>query len=498
MLIPFNLLCRKYDIKPKGVFHVGANNCAEISDYYNNGVERSVWIEALPGIYKELKEVISKYPKTIGINACVSDVNGKEVDFNVSSNHGESSSMFEFDLHSQYHPDVTFIDKIKLKTRRIDSLIIEKSINIREFDFLNCDLQGNELAALKGMGDMLRVFKFVYIELNQKELYKGIPLFDEVNAYLEDFGFELKEVKWTGAGWGDGFYMKRTDMNSVFKKHSFKPILQDRIVSVPNHFMPTMPFNYPDDNENVFEHWYYENYKEKTGREYLPVQWTAYHVKHSFGNDQNAIKEIQAWVDKLPHTHKYYTICQFDLGCMVDFKDLDVLVFGMAGGRIDYCLPLLSMPHKFQFNNHRTLFATFVGRKTHPIREHVFTNLQNKNGCYVSEHKHDLSAYCSLLASSVFSVCPRGFGNASFRIQESIQYGAIPVIVSDVRLEPHGIPFEEYGYYIDEKDAGSIYEILQEKTVDEITEKQSKLKYYFENYFSYQGNKKIILEKLKQ
>lgn len=202
MLIPFDTLCKKYSIKPEGVFHIGANNGAECEIYYANGVKRSVWIEALPDVYKELKEVVSKYPKTIALNACVSDVDGHTVQFNVSSNHGESSSMLEFGSHSQAHPDVTFVDKIRLVTSRVDSLIIKKGINIREFDFLNIDLQGAELLALKGMGDMLRLFKWCYIEVNLSDVYINCAKFDEVTAYLKDFGFELKEVKWTGANWG--------------------------------------------------------------------------------------------------------------------------------------------------------------------------------------------------------------------------------------------------------------------------------------------------------
>lgn len=499
MLIPFDLLCRKYSIKPEGVFHVGANNCAEISQYYANGVKQSVWIEALPEVYKELKEVISKYPKTIGINACVSDVDGKQVEFNVSSNHGESSSMFDFNTHSTHHPDVTFIDKIKLTTSRIDSLVIKKGINIREFDFLNIDLQGAELLALKGMGDMLRLFKSCYIEVNREELYRGCAMFDEVKIYLEEFGFELKEVKWTSAGWGDAFFQKTQNMNSVFRRQAGKPAMREGIVqNVPEDFMQAIRFPYPPDNLEIFEMWYYLNYNQPNERLYLPIQWTGTLVNHNFGNDTSIIERLQKYVDGLDRSKKYYTIHQFDLGCMVGFKDLDILVFGMAGGRIDYCLPLLSQPHKFEFNNHRTLFATFVGRKTHPIRELVFTNLQHRQGCYISEAKHDLSAYCSLLASSVFGICCRGFGNNSFRLQECLQYGAIPVVVSDVRLEPHGIPFEDYGYYIDEKDADRIYEILQNKTVDEINEKQSKLKYYYDNFFTYDSNKRIILEQLKK
>ena len=500
MLIPFPELIKKYKINPQGVFHVGSNTGEpECKWYYDNGVKRTVWIEALPDVYKEMKEIVSKYPKSIAINACISDVNGKEVNFNVSSNHGESSSMFEFGSHAVAHPDVTFTKQIKLKTSRIDSLVINKGINIREFDFLNIDLQSAEMLALKGMGDMLRLFSWLYIEVNRGDVYIGSPQFEDICAYVKEFGFELKEVKWTGANWGDAFFEKKHNMNSVFRRQAGKPAMREGIVqNVPQEFMQPIRFPYPPDNELIFETWYYHNYNHSSERLYLPIQWTGTLVNHNFGNDTSIIERLQKYVDGLDRSKKYYTIHQFDLGCMVDFKDLEVLVFGMAGGRIDYCLPLLSQPHKFEFNNHRTLFATFVGRKTHPIRELVFTNLQHRQGCYISEAKHDLSAYCSLLASSVFGICCRGFGNNSFRLQECLQYGAIPVVVSDVRLEPHGIPFENYGYYIDEKDADRIYEILQNKTVDEITEKQSKLKYYYDNFFTYDSNKRIILEQLKK
>jgi len=35
---------------------------------------------------------------------------------------------------------------------------------------------------------------------------------------------------------------------------------------------------------------------------------------------------------------------------------------------------------------------------------------------------------------SKFALCPRGYGKTSFRIQEALQYGAIPVYISDEYL----------------------------------------------------------------
>jgi hypothetical protein len=80
---------------------------------------------------------------------------------------------------------------------------------LKDLDFLNIDLQGAELKALKGMGDRLNQFKWAYLEVNWEELYKGCALFTEVEAYLGDFGFRVAEFKKCGGtGWGDCLFIK--------------------------------------------------------------------------------------------------------------------------------------------------------------------------------------------------------------------------------------------------------------------------------------------------
>lgn len=500
MLISFKSLLNKYKIQPEGVFHIGANNAAEISEYYANGVKRTVWIEALPEVFKELKEVVSGYPKAIALNACVSDVDGQEVEFNVSSNHGESSSMFEFGTHANAHPDVTFVDKLKLRTKRVDSLVIQKGINIREFDFLNIDLQGAELLALKGMGDMLRLFKWLYIEVNRGDVYIGSPQFEDICSYVNQFGFELKEVKWTGANWGDAFFEKKHNMNTVFRRQIGKPAMREGIVqNVPEEFMQEIRFHYPPDNHEIFERWYYHNYNEPNERLYLPIQWTGTLVNHNFGNDAAIIERLQKYVDGLDRSKKYYTIHQFDLGCMVDFKDLDILVFGMAGGRIDYCLPLLCQPHKFEIDKPKTLLANFIGRRTHPLRDKMLQMIEGEEGIYVSEMKHDLSSFCSIIASSVFTFCPRGFSGTSFRTFEALQYGSIPVIVTDELLKPHGFEPSEYAVVVSPSQVnGNLPLMLRNMSADDIKIKQLHGKLIYEKLFTYKGNKEKILERLNK
>lgn len=496
MLIKFQDLIRKYKIQPKGVFHVGANDGQEALYYYGNGVERTLWVEAIPEVHDKLKAVIRNYPNAISFQACITEDDFKSVKFNVSSNKGESSSLLDFGTHKYTYPDITFTKQIELTTIRLDTLVSVKGVDISEYDFLNIDVQGAELMVLKSLGGMIRNFRSIYVEVNREEVYKGCPLINDITTYLGEHGFELKEVKWSQHGnWGDAYYQrKHTDYLPVSASRKYiDPRLKNYIVAVPPKFMTGHPFPYPPDNHKVFEQWFYENFDEGKERVYLPVQWTGYLVTHSFGNDTIAINELQEYIDSLDRSKKYYTIHQFDLGCMVDFKDLDILVFGMSGGRIDYCLPLLCTPHKFEFNNSKTLFASFVGRPTHSVRKKMMDGIKNKQGCYISDAHHDLSAYCSILSSSVFGLAPRGFGRNSFRIAESLQYGAIPVIISDNRLEPHGIPFEEYGVYIDEKDAANVYEILQAISKDEIRQKQLKVSEIYKNYFTYEANKRLIM-----
>lgn len=208
MLIPFDYLFSKYGIHTTGVLHLGANTGQEAEVYQRNHIERVVWVEALPSVHAELVQNISKYPGHVALQACVSDVDGQEVVFNVASNGAQSSSFLEFGTHEKEHPTVKFICNLKMQTVRVDTLLERYGITIGNGWFLNIDLQGAELLALRGMGDLLRCFNHAYIEVNTKELYKGCPLVGEIDAYLGANGFVGRETKMTGSGWGDKYYRR--------------------------------------------------------------------------------------------------------------------------------------------------------------------------------------------------------------------------------------------------------------------------------------------------
>ncbi len=208
MLIPFKTLIDTYNIHPTGILHVGANTGQEAGEYYKNGVQRSIWIEAIPNVFAQLVFNISSCIEARAFNECVSDTDGQVVEFNVTDNNGESSSMLELGLHKEFYPQVVVSEKITCITKKLDTLIAENNIDINDYDFLVIDLQGCELLALKGMKDNLHKVKYAYLEVNKDEVYVGCARVEELDEFLLQYGLQRVEIYWTGNSWGDGFWIK--------------------------------------------------------------------------------------------------------------------------------------------------------------------------------------------------------------------------------------------------------------------------------------------------
>lgn len=205
MLIDFKTLFPKYGINPKGVLHIGANVGEEAPTYLKLGVSKQVWIEGNPEIFLKLKSNLSNNPQATAFNYVVGDEN-KDVVFHVSNNGSQSSSVLELGTHKIAHPTVHYVDHINTKMHRIDSL----DLDLDGIDFLNIDLQGAELMALRGMGDLLKQFKWAYLEVNWKELYKGCALFDELERFMVYNGFIVATYKECGStGWGDCLFIRK-------------------------------------------------------------------------------------------------------------------------------------------------------------------------------------------------------------------------------------------------------------------------------------------------
>ena len=230
MMISLDMLVEKYSIKTKGVLHCGASTGQEYEAYKRNGFKNIVWVEAIPSVYEQLAAAITERYKSsesfpldyvceLPINACVSDVDGQEVDFHISNNEGQSSSFLPLGVHKEIHPQVDYVSSIKLKTTRLDTLFNiyypyhhpdMDILGLLGVDFINFDLQGAELLALKGMGKYLENIKYAYLEVNKRETYVGCALVEEVDEYLKQYNLHRVETHtWVDDTWTDAFYVKK-------------------------------------------------------------------------------------------------------------------------------------------------------------------------------------------------------------------------------------------------------------------------------------------------
>lgn len=217
MLIPYKDCIAHNKNKPfEKVIHIGAHLGEECQDYKDNGVKSVIWIDANPNLLEPLvkrtqliatqEEMKQKY-----FISLLASVNDSPKNFYVTNN-GQSSSMLELGTHKAYYPDIVVTEVQQTKTCRFDTLMASAGIDVVQdgYDFVNLDIQGAELEALKGFGKILEspTIKAVYTEVNFEEVYIQAPHIDEITAFLGQYGFRLVANVNTGQKWGDALYLR--------------------------------------------------------------------------------------------------------------------------------------------------------------------------------------------------------------------------------------------------------------------------------------------------
>ena len=193
------------NISITGIFHVGAHECEELLFYNSFGVKNEdiVWIDAVESKVTDAtnRGIVNVY------NALITDKDDEDVQFNISNNI-QSSSILEFGTHSEEHPWVVYTDKVLKKSITVDTFFEKNDLDASKYNFWNFDIQGAELIALKGATKSLQYAKALYLEVNEKELYKGCALIDEIDDFLSKHNFKRVLTKITQHGWGDALYLK--------------------------------------------------------------------------------------------------------------------------------------------------------------------------------------------------------------------------------------------------------------------------------------------------
>jgi len=193
-----------FKVNVEGILHIGAHKCEELETYLKyTTIDKILWVEAIDSL---IKENLEKNSNLKIINAVISNEDGKDIEFKIT-NLTNCSSILDLKYHKEIHPSIEVVETTKMQTKTIQTLYKENNIPFSEYNTLVMDIQGAELLALKGMGDILNNIDIIYIEVNEKELYEGCCTLDNLHEYLINFNFERKYLVLLN-GYGNAFYLK--------------------------------------------------------------------------------------------------------------------------------------------------------------------------------------------------------------------------------------------------------------------------------------------------
>ena len=205
MLISFTNLFDKYKMNIKGIVHIGAHYGEEIQEYVDNGIQKITVFEPLSKNFDVLANRMKNVNADIqGHQVALGSKKGTAKMF-VSSGDGQSSSILKPKQHLELHPDVSFNG-----TEEVEVCLLDE-YDVGDSNFINIDVQGYELEVFKGGKNTLEKIDYIYCEVNRDEVYEGNAMVEDMDEFLDAYGFERVETKWpeTYYTWGDALYIKK-------------------------------------------------------------------------------------------------------------------------------------------------------------------------------------------------------------------------------------------------------------------------------------------------
>lgn len=113
---------------------------------------------------------------------------------------------------------------------------------------------------------------------------------------------------------------------------------------------------------------------------------------------------------------------------------------------------------------HKDILYGFIGMNSHAVRKTIFNMSHPKNTIIIQRPfwfcSSGVAEYKDILARSRFSLCPRGKEPGSIRFYESLQAGAIPILISDDWRLPETFDWTRCVVKVKESDTLKIPEII--------------------------------------
>jgi len=204
MLLNLSKLKQEYNMKVSGILHIGAHYGQEYEIYRNlfGSVPIMMW-EASESNFKVLSDKLKDENNLILINSGIGSFECAVKLYKETANQGMSNSVLKPSFVTEQYPHIIFNE-----VEHIELYPLDRWETGPTYNFLNIDIQGFELHAFLGAKKTLQNVNYIIAEVNSAELYEGCARVEEIDWYLNRWGFRRAETDWTGHTWGDAFYIR--------------------------------------------------------------------------------------------------------------------------------------------------------------------------------------------------------------------------------------------------------------------------------------------------
>lgn len=150
--------------------------------------------EPIPALYEQLRRGTSGCPNVTTYPLAIGEAEAVRPMWIGGGAEDGSSSLLSPKAHLDVFPEITFDRTLSVNVTTLSAWATREGV--RGIDGMWLDMQGQELAALKGAGDLLATTRAVILEISAVELYEGAPLWPEVREWLGSAGFEIAAENW--------------------------------------------------------------------------------------------------------------------------------------------------------------------------------------------------------------------------------------------------------------------------------------------------------------
>ena len=181
-----NFVSERNLVASRGVLHIGAH-FGEERFIYSELQKPVLWVEAVPEYFNQLRFNLENFENQEARLLLLSDEE-RIVNFYIASNDGASSSLYKFSEKNGFEKTGLKMEtSVQLKTTRLDKALNQEEFS--KFDHWVVDVQGAELAVLKGAGEFLKYCNSIQVEVSRREVYVGGTKYSELVDFLIRTGF---------------------------------------------------------------------------------------------------------------------------------------------------------------------------------------------------------------------------------------------------------------------------------------------------------------------